>query len=89
MVPVVGLGLKNPLISNNLREIRQSSIPDYSLTTFNLLRLTWTYTLSTRLLAILLAAVFWILFEIWRCVKRFRIDEGIVRSPDLEESQLF
>ena len=89
MVPVVGLGLKNPLISNNLRRIDESSIPDYTLTTQNLFGLAWIYPLSTRLLAILLAAVFRILLEIWRCIRRFRINEDIVRSPDLEESQPF
>ena len=52
IVPVVGLGLKNPLISNNLRGFGVSSIPDYSLTTQSLFGLTLTYPLITRLLAV-------------------------------------
>ena len=55
LVPVVGIGLTNPLIFNNLRRITFSSIPDYSLTTQYLFGLTWQYSVTTRLLAILLA----------------------------------
>lgn len=61
MLSVVGIGLTNLLISNNLRRIGISSIPDYSLTTQNLFGLTWTYGLSTRLLTILLA----VCSELW------------------------
>lgn len=55
LVPVVWIGLKNPLISSNLRRIGVASISDYSPTIQDLLGLIGTYTLSTRLLAILLA----------------------------------
>jgi hypothetical protein len=58
IVSVVGLGLKNPLISNNLRGFGVSSIPDCSLTTQSLFGLTLTYPLITRLLANLLAVFF-------------------------------